>query len=90
MATLASDWLTQFELLLKIGCRDLLQTGQERTLQGPGHVLLLFMWIRNPVWPPLPFANIHEANNLQDIFLKLKLISKIKAKVIYTEGNLLH
>jgi len=55
MAALASDWLTHFQLLLKNGCSDLPQTWHNCNLQGPGYVLLLFMWIRNPIWPPLPF-----------------------------------
>jgi len=55
MASLASDWPTHFQLFLKNSSRDLIQTLHRcyLILKGPDQVLLLFMWNRNPRWPPL-------------------------------------
>jgi len=40
MATLASNWLTRFQLLLKYGFEDLLQTCHKYSLCSPIQVLL--------------------------------------------------
>jgi len=42
MAALASDWLSRFQLLLKNGCRNLLQTWHTCFLWVPDQVFLLF------------------------------------------------
>jgi len=52
LAALASDWLTHFELLLKNGWRDLLQSYHKCSLWGPDQGLLLFKPTWNPVCPP--------------------------------------
>jgi len=62
MAALASDWLTHFELLLKNGWRDLLQTCYKCSLWGPNQELLLFKPIWNPIWPPWPLIGWHILN----------------------------
>jgi len=62
MATLASDWLTHFELLLKNDWKDLLQYCHKCSLWGPDQVLLLFKSIRNPIWPLWPLIGWHILN----------------------------
>jgi len=54
MATLPSDWLTHFQILLKNSCRskDLPKTWHRCSLWCSDQVLLLYKWIRNPIWLP--------------------------------------
>jgi len=60
-----------FKGLLKNGCRDLLQTRHKCSLWGPVQVLLLFKWIRNPIWLPWPLIDWHifkfVLNGLRDL-----------------------
>jgi len=62
LAALASDWLTHFQLLLKNGWRDLLQSCHKCSWWGPDQVLLLFKSIWNPIWPPWPLIGWHIFN----------------------------
>jgi len=62
MAALASDWLTHFQFFLKNGCRDLFQTWRKYCFLGPDKMLLLFKWIRNPIWPPWSLTGWHIFN----------------------------
>jgi len=62
MATLASDLLTHFELLLKNGWIYRYQTCHTRSLWGPDQELLLFKLIWNPIWPPWPLIYWHILN----------------------------
>jgi len=43
MAAVASDWLTHFRLLLKNGCRNLLQTWQKYSLWGSNQLLYYYV-----------------------------------------------
>ena len=52
MAVMDSDWLRHFRLLLKKHCMDDHQTLQKCLSSGPEEVLLLFVAIGNPRWPP--------------------------------------
>ena len=47
-----SDWLRHFRLLLKNHCMDDHQTFHKCLSSGPEEVLLLFVAIGNPRWPP--------------------------------------
>ena len=47
-----SDWLRHFRLLLKNHCMDDHQTFHKCLSSGPEDVLLLFVAIGNPRWPP--------------------------------------
>ena len=52
MAAMDSDWLRHFWLLLKNHCMDCHQTCHKCSSNGPAEVLLLFVAIGNPRWPP--------------------------------------
>ena len=52
MATMDSDWLIHFRLLLKHHCMGDHQTYPKCSSSGPEKVLLLFVAIGNPRWPP--------------------------------------
>ena len=52
MAARDSDWLRHFRLLLKNHCMDCHQTCHKCSSNGPADVLLLFVVIGNPRWPP--------------------------------------
>ena len=52
MAAMDSDWLRHFWLLLKNHCMYWHQTCHKCSSNGPAVVLLLFVVIGNPRWPP--------------------------------------
>ena len=52
MAARDSDWLRHFPLLLKNHCVDYRQICHKSSSHGPALVLLLFVVIGNPRWPP--------------------------------------
>jgi len=58
IATLASDRLTHFQEW----CRYLLQTWHRCFLWVSIQVLLLFMWIQNPIWPLWSLIGWHVFN----------------------------
>jgi len=53
---------SHFELLLKNGWRDLLQSCHKCSLWGPDQVLLLFKPIRSPIWLLWPLIGWHILN----------------------------
>jgi len=71
MAVLASDLLTYFELRLKNGLRNLLQTCHKCSLWAPDQVFLLFMSIRNPIWPLISWNILNFFSTAEGIYSKL-------------------